>query len=129
LNAKLFAHELGHTFSLGHSQSDTYFSGSAANDRYVFSSDDTYVWDTPPIPHTTKMGPNGEPSPWTALTNRCDDSGNNDISIIGQSYTLNPERHEIMSRGLNCDMVYRVTPDQASAIHTNRLKRDWVNQK
>ena len=36
--------------------------------------------------------------------------------ILGRTeYTLNPERHDIMSRGINCDGVYRMTPGQVTA--------------
>jgi len=58
----------------------------------------------------------------------------NDIPISGSgfsTYFINPERHEIMSKGLsqNCDAMYRVTPDQALAIHTNLwLQRSYLFQ-
>lgn len=133
-NPKLFAHELGHFFSLGHSQPEVYL--SPQSDRYAYDPDASPggawadVFDTPPNPSTV-----GNASPWNAPgLNFCDDSGMNDIPISGSgfsTYFINPERHEIMSKGLsqNCDAMYRVTPDQALAIHTNLwLQRSYLFQ-
>lgn len=131
-NPKLFAHELGHFFSLGHSQPEIYL--SPQSDRYAYDPDASPggtwadVFDTPPNPSTV-----GASSPWNAAgLSVCDDSGMNDIAIAGSgfsAYSINPERHEIMSKGLsqNCDFMYRVTPDQALAIHTNLwLQRSYL---
>ena len=121
-NAKLLAHELGHFFALDHSQPGDFINAPA--DRYVYDTDDGNVLDTPPNPSTKGA------SPWDALANVCDDSGANDLVIsgLGFTYTLNPERHEIMAKGINCDGVYRLTPDQVRAAHARIWERAWPIQ-
>lgn len=121
-NPKLLAHELGHFFGLDHSQPEDFIAAPA--DRYGYDVDADDVRDTPPNPSSKGA------SPWNAVTNECDDSGANDVVISGTgfTYTLNPERHEIMAKGINCDGVYRMTPDQARAAHARLWERGWPIQ-
>jgi hypothetical protein len=92
------------------------------------------ILDTPPAPY------GGDDAFWAPLANACDDSGANDVRIVPElgaredaetaderaaAFTLNPLRHDIMSKGayVNCDEVYRVTPEQARAMHENLWRR------
>ena len=124
-NPKLFAHELGHFFALDHSQPSDFIAAPA--DRYAYDTDRGNVSDTPPNP--SRKATTGV-SPWDAVANVCDDSGANDLAISGAgfAYTLNPERHEIMEKGINCDNVYRMTPDQVRVAHENLWTRAWPIQ-
>lgn len=121
-NPKLFAHELGHFFGLHHTQPDGYLAPPAS--PYGYDPDNDNVQDTPPNP--SMLDGSSAASPWAAVSAMCDDSGNHDVQLPG--YSLNPERHEIMSKGLNCDRLYRVTPDQAQVIHTTLWQRAWPIQ-
>lgn len=123
-NPKLLVHELGHHFSLPHSQPDgDFFFGhrnpydydADANDDGLFAS----IYDTPASP---SVG-----TEWTidfAGQSWCDD--NLELSITpfgGASYNLNPERHNIMSRSVNCDGIYRLSPGQVREVRANLWTR------
>lgn len=130
-NPKLLGHELGHYFSLSH----THFDSTAANSLnkaspYDYDADArggswAAVLDTPP-----QVLPSLSVWPST-LTNWCDDSGasttsspfgDNDLTITplsGPPYSLNPERHNVMSSGINCDRLYRLSPGQVRAVREN----------
>lgn len=116
-NPKLFVHEAGHHFSLAHTNPDNL--KLPLSNPYDYDTDNVLgdgwanVWDTPPNPSIKSLE-------WKLLDNWCDDSGDNDLDIYDSSpYTLNPERHNIMSRGINCDLMYRLNPGQVRAVREN----------
>lgn len=131
-NIKLFAHEVGHYLGLGH----TYWDGPALGLPASYSSMDidrsasgwTKVYDTSPTPggdywNGTDPGYNGSGE------NRCDDSLAGEIYYPlsgGGGLTLNPDRHNVMINGVNCDFTYNLTPGQIDAVRyalfTNRLE-------
>lgn len=125
-NIKLFPHELGHYFSLQH----TYFSGNtSAPSLQVMDVDrGSGVMDTPPDPSgvgydVNSDGDFNDPGEgfWDYFGyNRCDDTvaGEAPFWIGGQLYKLNPDRHNAMNNGCNCDLLYRFSPDQIRIIRS-----------
>lgn len=128
---KHLGHELGHFFALHHSQPGSWIAAPAS--RYGYDSDtNNSVWDTPPNPSSKASEDRVvEPSPWDQASNPCDDSGGNNLTIDAESgsYTLNPERHDMMAKGDGwaCGELYRISPDQARAIHEGYYARTWLS--
>lgn len=126
-NFKFFLHEAGHYLSLPH---DFKSFNSALDNPYSYDGDISPggswspIFDTPPIPTVS-----GSKIPWSLVSNYCDDTawGSNLLKIDAPSgtYFLNPERHGVMSTGINCDLVYRLTSDQITAVR----KHVWVTRK
>jgi hypothetical protein len=122
-NYKLFAHELGHFFSLQH----TYFSNASPASLAAMDVDTSSgVRDTPPDPSGISIDANNNGKEDTGEGfwdffgyNRCDDSVAGEVPIMasdGNTYNINPERHNTMNNGCNCDLLYRFSPDQIRKI-------------
>lgn len=124
-NIKLFAHEVGHYLGLGHTYWDGAESGlpSSYTSMDVDRSGGTWssVLDTSPTPgggYWNGTDPNYDGS----FENRCDDSSAGEIYYPlsgGGGLTLNPDRHNVMLNGVNCDFTYNLTPGQIDAVRYN----------
>lgn len=125
-NPKLFAHEVGHHFGLPHESMES-VDDSLQDDPYYYDNErnitsnkySAMLVDTPPHPHANSAF-------WSGVANQCDDSGGDDVVVAapGGTYTLSPERHNAMSNGMNCDLLYRFTPNQQMVIRQNL----WVDR-
>lgn len=136
-NPKLLVHELGHHFSLPHTQPDAALPAQASvydwdPDRRDDDDRFTPVFDT--APHPSFSNSPTMTSWWATVVNRCDDSGAgtapnvNDVFLAltnGTTVRVNPERHNIMSRTINCDTIYRMTPGQIRNVRENL----WVARR
>lgn len=124
-NIKLFAHEVGHYLGLGH----TYWDGAVLGLPSSYSSMDvdrsssgwSYVWDTSPTP-SGDYWDGDDPNYDGSGENRCSDSSSGEIYYPlsgGGGLTLNPDRHNVMLNGVNCDFTYNLTPGQIDAVRYN----------
>lgn len=105
-NVKFLAHELAHFFDLAHTGQDP----ASPTTIYDYDYDSgggtgfAAVYDTPPD-HSDRAN--------LLSNNRCDDNFELDV---GLGYDLNPERHNASTSGLNCDLMYRLSPEQGDTM-------------
>lgn len=116
-NIKLFPHELGHYFGLPH----TYFAGVPASLAAMDGDASSHaIFDTPPDPSGVKYDTDADGVADTRFWdywgyNRCDDTPDGQVPFTagnGVTYLINPDRHNAMNNGINCDLFYRLTPNQ-----------------